>query len=368
MTGSRFFDFRNRLLTSARFRAWAEKIPIFQSIARRHANDLFRIASGFIHSQVLLACVRLGLFEHLQDGPRSVDAIADFAGLPDKRAIHLLRAAAAIDLLERRPDGRFGLGRLGAAMIDNESITALVEHHALLYEDLSDPVSIYANDDGTSRLAELWPYAASEQPEALNQEAVASYTTLMSSSQSMIAEQVLAAYPMQRHKRLLDIGGGAGVFAEAAARRWPHLELTLADLPAVATIAKERLRASGLGDRIDVVGADATRDPLPEGFDLVSFVRILHDHDDDRVLELLKAAKRALSDDGVLLVAEPMAGEAGAGALIDAYFNVYLLAMGSGRPRRYGELSDLLKTAGFSRIRRHRTHVPLITSVLSARA
>ncbi len=368
VTGSRFFDFRNRLLTSATFRAWAEKIPIFQSIARRHANDLFRIASGFIHSQVLLACVRLDLFERLKEGPQSVDAIAESTELPSERAIHLLKAAAAIDLLEQRPDGRFGLGRLGAAMIDNESITALVEHHALLYEDLIDPVSIYTGRGNGSRLAELWPYAESEQPDALNEEAVSSYTTLMSSSQSMIAEQVLAAYPMGRHRRLLDIGGGAGVFAEAAARRWPHLELTLADLPAVATIARKRLSEVGLSDRIECIGADATRDSLPDGFDLVSFVRILHDHDDDRVLELLRAARGALSDDGVLLVAEPMADEAGAGALIDAYFNVYLLAMGSGRPRRYSELYELLEKAGYSRIRRHRTRVPLITSVLSARA
>lgn len=367
MAGSRLFDFRNRLLTSARFRAWAEKVPLFQLVARRHADALFRIASGFIHSQVLLACVRLGVFEYVKDGPQSVDAIARNSGLPGDRTVHLLRAAAAVDLLQRRPDGRFGLGRLGAAMIDNESLTALVEHHALLYEDLSDPVSIYSNDGGASRLAELWPYATSEQPEALHEDAVASYTTLMSASQTMIAEQVLAAYSMRRHRRLLDIGGGAGVFAQAAARRWPHLELTLADLPAVANMAHERLAASGLGDRIDVVGADAMRDPLPGGFDLVSFVRILHDHDDDRVLALLGAARKALSHGGVLLVAEPMAASAETGALIDAYFNVYLLAMGSGRPRRYGELSELLRTAGFRRIRRHRTRVPLIASVMSAR-
>ena len=367
MTGNRFFDFRNRLLTSAKFRAWAEKIPLFQSVARRHANALFRIASGFIHSQVLLACVRLGVFEQLRDGALDADTIAESAGVPGERVIHLLRAAAAIDLLEQRPDGRFGLGQLGAAMIDNESLTALVEHHALLYEDLGDPVSIYAKDGGAPRLSELWPYATSTAPDGLNEGAVSNYTKLMSASQTMIAEQVLAAYSMQGHRRLLDIGGGAGVFAAAVARRWPHLELTVADLPAVAAIAAERIADEGLSDRIDVVGVDATRDAMPDGFDLVSFVRILHDHDEDRVLELLSAARGALHDDGILLVAEPMAADSGAGALIDAYFNVYLLAMGSGRPRTLDEIKGLLRKSGFRQFRRHRTRVPLITSVLSAR-
>ena len=39
----------------------------------------------------------------------------------------------------------------------------------------------------------------------------------------------------------------------------------------------------------------------------------------------------------------------------------------SGRPRTPGEVRRMLRTAGFTRVRRHRTDVPLICSVLSAR-
>jgi demethylspheroidene O-methyltransferase len=66
------------------------------------------------------------------------------------------------------------------------------------------------------------------------------------------------------------------------------------------------------------------------------------------------------------LIAEPLAGMDPAGALIDAYFNVYLLAMGSGRPRTIAGLSELVRAAGFGPIRRHRSPVSLVTSVLSA--
>ena len=98
----------------------------------------------------------------------------------------------------------------------------------------------------------------------------------------------------------------------------------------------------------------------------MSLVRILHDHDDERVLEILKAARTALADGGTLLIVEPLAGSDAAGQLIDAYFNVYLLAMGSGRPRTVEELSALLHEAGFGPVRRHRAPVSLVTSVLSA--
>ena len=368
MSGSRIFALRNRLLTRPAFRRTAEKIPFIQRVARRQSVELFRLCSGFIHSQVLLACVRLDLFERLRNGPLEPADIALGAGLARRRCEHLLRAAAALGLLERRPDGRYGLGVLGATLIDNGAVLALVEHHALLYEDLVDPVALFAGAAGPTRLSRLWPYADAERPDSLGAEDVGPYSDLMAASQTMIAAQVLDAVSLRRARSLLDLGGGSGAFVAAVAGRWPRIRLALCDLPAVADIARTRLAAAGRGDRVEVVGGDATRTTLPGGFDVVSLVRILHDHDDERALALLGAARRSLRPGGVLLVAEPLADAPGAGRVIDAYFSVYLLAMGSGKPRTRAELQALLETAGFRRIRRRRTRVPLITSVLTARS
>jgi len=321
-----------------------------------------------VHSQVLLACVRLDLFDRLADRPLSVAAIGSDTQVAEARLRHLLRAAAALGLLEFRPHDEVGLGRLGATMVGNESLAALVEHHALVYEDLADPVRLFRDAERETRMSELWPYARAEQPDSLAAEDVTNYTSLMAASQSMVAEQVIDAFSFRRVSTLLDIGGGAGVFATAVAERWRHLDITIADLPAVAEVARHAVVNAGLTKRVDVVGADVTRDALPTGFDVVSLVRILHDHDDARALEILAAARSALADDGTLLIAEPLAGPDPAGELIDAYFNVYLLAMGSGRPRSVAELSALTQQAGFGPVRRHRTPVSLVTSVLSTSA
>lgn len=367
MFSESLFNFRNRLLSSERFRSLAQKLPITQWVAKKRSEQLFQLCSGFIHSQVLLACVRLGLFEALRNGPMNATEITAAAGLTADRGEHLLRAAAALRLLERLPDGKYGVGVLGATLIGNESILALVEHHALLYEDLSDPVALFAEPGNATRLSQLWPYAASHTPDVLTAEQVSSYTALMAKSQTMVAEQVLDTYSLARHEKLLDIGGGAGAFVAAAVRRWPRLKAAIADLPAVAAIATERLEQQGLADRVEVLPFDATKDRLADRYDVVSLVRIIHDHDDERALQMLNAAKRALTDSGTLIVAEPMADAPGAGPLIDAYFNVYLLAMGSGRPRTFAELSVLLESAGFHSIRQRATNVPLITSVVVAR-
>jgi demethylspheroidene O-methyltransferase len=51
----------------------------------------------------------------------------------------------------------------------------------------------------------------------------------------------------------------------------------------------------------------------------------------------------------------------------DAYFGLYLFAMGRGRPRTRAELGALLTAAGFTAIEQRNTRIPLQTSLLIAR-
>jgi demethylspheroidene O-methyltransferase len=106
---------------------------------------------------------------------------------------------------------------------------------------------------------------------------------------------------------------------------------------------------------------------LPDGADLVSLVRVLHDHDDEVVLRILRTVARAVPADGRVLIAEPMSGTRGAEPSGDAYFGLYLFTMGSGRPRTPAELTQLLEAAGFRPPELHRTDVPLLTRVMVAR-
>jgi hypothetical protein len=61
-------------------------------------------------------------------------------------------------------------------------------------------------------------------------------------------------------------------------------------------------------------------------------IRILHDHDDEPALRSLRAGARGAAAGGTLLIGKPMAGAAGGAAMGDAYFGLYLWAMGSGWP------------------------------------
>lgn len=365
------FRWRDRLLASPRFRRWAEGFPPARWIARRRAGQLFDLLAGFVYSQVLLACVRLNLFERLaQGGPQTLAQLAVTLPLPEPALDRLLQAACALRLLERRPLGRIGLGALGAPLVGNTGLAAMIEHHEALYRDLVDPLALLRSPPGAGpggALSGFWPYARAEQPAALGAEQVADYSRLMAASVPWVAEQLLAAYPLQRHQRLLDVGGGEGAFASCVARAVPGLQVQVFDLPEVARRAEARFAREGLAARCSAAGGDFLRDPLPTGFDVISMVRVLHDHDEPAVLRLLAAARRALAPGGRLLIAEPLADAPGAPAMGAAYFGLYLWAMGSGQARSHAQLAELLERSGFVDVRALPTEMPLHSGLLVAK-
>ncbi len=361
----RALDLRDRLLGSAGFRRLALRLPVARGIARRETRALFDLCAGFVYSQVLAACVRLDLFGLLRSGPLRPDELAARLDLPAEGTGRLLDAAVSLRLLSRRAGGRYGLGPLGAVVAGEPGIAAMVRHHAALYRDLADPVALIRAGRGEA-LSAYWPYAGEADAAALGAASVAPYSALMAASQPMVAAEVLAAVRFERFRCLLDVGGGEGAFLQAVAAEHPGLRLRLFDLPAVAERARARFAEAGL--IVEVTGGDFRADPLPGGADAISLVRVVHDHDDATARALLRAARRALAPGGTLILAEPMAGTPGAEPIGDAYFGLYLLAMGRGGPRTAARLSEMLTEAGFVAPRLVRTRTPLLVRVLVARS
>ncbi len=348
------------------FQRWASRFFLTRPVARAQARGLFDLTAGFVYSQVLAACVRLNLFETLRAAPLTAQELGVRVDLAPEAAERLLRAAAALKLVRVQRSGAFGLSMRGAALLGNPGVVAMIAHHDLLYADLADPVALLRRTGVPGQLAAYWPYAGGADPAALTSEQVARYSALMAASNGLVAEQVLAAYPIRRHRLLLDVGGGEGAFTSAAAAAAPDLQVAVFDLPAVAARATARFEAAGLAGRARAHGGDFFSDSLPQGADLISLVRVVHDHDDERVMQLLRNVRRALPAGGILLLAEPMSGSAAAGAAADAYFGFYLLAMGTGRARTPAMLCNMLTEAGFHDPKCWRTGAPLLTGLMTA--
>ncbi|PPQ32295.1 methyltransferase [Rhodoblastus sphagnicola] len=361
---------RNLLLANPSFQKWAASFPLTRLVAERQSNALFDICSGFVYSQILLACVRLDLFTKLAGGPRPIVSVAEDLDLSFDATQRLLRAATALKLVDHLEGERYGLGELGAALLANPSIGAVVEHHALLYADLTDPVALLRGDVKTE-LSGYWPYANRKPGDpapagADVDEAYAAYSELMAQSQLDIAEDILDAFPPTGHRRWLDVGGGEGVFVSVLAITAPEVEAQMLDLPQVAARARAALQTRGMLSRVTVHEGDFFSDSLPKGADVLSLIRVLHDHDDEAARAIIARAHDALEPGGTLLIAEPMGGGRGSDRVSDAYFNFYLLAMGRGRTRSVAEITCLLEASGFSDVRAVASRRPMLANILVA--
>ena len=370
----RLLALRDRLYASAAFHRAASSFPLTRPFARRRTREVFDLVAGFVYSQVLSACVKLDLFRKLAQGPMTLTQLALHCQMSNEATDRLLAAAISLRLIEsrgtdERGQARYGLGVLGAPLVENEGVLAMIRHHDTLYSDLADPVALLRGQGPAPALSGFYPYTADDAPSHAGELApdhVGNYSQLMAASQPLVAAEILDAYSFDRHHRLLDVGGGEGRFLCSVGARAPHLQLTLFDLPAVAERAKSRFATAGLAQRAQAIGGNFLSDPLPTGFDIVSLVRVIHDHDEQRALTILRAIHAALPPGGTLLLAEPMAGTPGAEAMGDAYFGFYLLAMGRGRARTAAQLSALLTQAGFSAIRAVPTRIPLQVRMLVA--
>ncbi len=345
-----------RLAGSRAFQSWAARVPGLRRIARAEGAAIFDLMQGFVQSQMLAALVELRVLDALAQGPRRAGDLAPAAGLSAEAMALLLQAGAGMGLLWRRGD-RFALSRRGAAFRTVPGLAGLVRHHGVLYRDLADPVAFLRGQTDPD-LARFWPYvfgAAAAQDEGT----AATYSRLMAETQVLVAEDALRLVDLRGVRRLMDVGGGTGAFLAAVSAAHPGLELTLFDLPAV--VARARLLP-----RMTVAAGSFRDDVLPTGSDAISLVRVLYDHADATVADLLARVHAALAPGGRVIVAEPMSGGARPDPATDVYFALYCRAMGTGRLRSGEEIGRLLAAAGFAAVTPARSLRPYVTSVVTA--
>ena len=289
-------------------------------------------------------------------------ALAHQGRMPAERMAVLLGAAVSLGLIKQRKSGLYALTTRGAALAGVPGLAGMIAHHDVLYRDLADPVAFFRGEVDTE-LAAFWPYVFGAGG-ATDPEITSQYSRLMADSQLLVADDTLAAVDFRGVQRLMDVGGGTGAFLAAVGAAYPDIKMTLFDLPAVVPAAMDRFAAAGMADRAQIVPGSFRDQPLPQGADMISLIRVLYDHSDDTVSDLLAAAYAALPPGGRILISEPMTGGANPQRAGDAYFALYCMAMRTGRARSADQIGALLVKAGFRTIRAPRSARPFITSVI----
>lgn len=353
----------NRQVAKPGFQNFASALPFGKGLALRDGAEIFDLLQGFVASQVLGALVETGILRALLDGPRSADALGFRHDVPADRMDQLLRAGTALGLLKRRRGGAYALARKGAAILGVPGLENMIRHNAEFYADMADPMALLRGESET-RLARFWPYVFGAEGEVAP-EVADRYSTLMAESQVLVARDTLKMLPLKGAQTVMDVGGGSGFFLSEVLRRNKAARGVLFDLPEVMPQAEARVAQLGLQSRIDLRGGSFRDAGLPEVADTICLIRVLYDHADDTVSDLLRKAFEALPPGGRLIVSEPMSGGDMPERAGDVYFAFYTMAMGTGRVRSQARIAEMCRAAGFEDVSMPKPIRPFITTALA---
>jgi ubiquinone/menaquinone biosynthesis C-methylase UbiE len=157
-------------------------------------------------------------------------------------------------------------------------------------------------------------------------------------------------------KRVLDVGGGSGVFSMAFVRARKGITAVIFDLPNVISLTKRYIDAENLGSLISVTGGDYTIDPLVNGFDLVFMSAIIHSNSPEINKQLFRKAFEALNPDGRLVVLDYIMNDDRTSPAAGAYFSINMLVgTRDGDTFTESEVCNWMEDAGFKKISKKKT-------------
>ncbi|MHA7627752.1 methyltransferase [Corallococcus sp. M7] len=286
----------------------SSQMPPFTREAPSPRALLHLLFNGARALDVVETALGMGLLDALEPGPVTLGELSAKHGLVPKRLYKFLDCLESLGLVQReqtsdaleaaRYRGVPGLRAAAEAVLGPKSLERDREKydwkalHGRLPETLRGQHSMSAASFD-------WPPRTPEQVEGFEASMAAGLGPILETFRAHAG----TLWPSE--SRLLDVGGGDGTLAEALLRQHPTLAVDVYNLPATeALVARTRERA-GLSDkRMGFVGGDFLKEPLPTGYDALSFVRVLHDWPAEVARSLMQAAFAALPSGGRVLICE----------------------------------------------------------------
>src|SRR3954451_8480679 len=307
---------------------------------------LRRLVNGYQVSQAIYVAATLGIADLLADGPRSSDELAAATDTDPSTLYRVLQALGSAGVLHERADLRFSLTEVGECLRADApqpvgGWAALIGRPyvwdawgALLH-------SVHTGENALRHRTGMgpWEYRAQHPDEG------AIFDRAMTDLSRRMNRAVLEAYDFSRFSTVVDVGGGQGALLAAVLAAHPALRGVLFDQPQVVAPAGAALAAAGVADRCTVVGGDFF-EGVPEGGDAYVMRAILHDWEDAEAVAILRSCRRAMPEDGTLVVVERELG--GPIEKPDAKFtDLNMLVLTGGRERTLDEFAALYASAGF---------------------
>jgi len=322
-------------------------------------SQLMALASGHADARILQAAVSLGIFEPLATAPQSGAAVARRLDLDPDATELLLNGLAALDVLEKRPEG-FLLTEAAKKYLLPSS--PQYSGGMILFEDLS------------------WQYWA-RLPQAIRtgrpvrsanmyQDDARETAIFIDAMDSLVkargdAQVLTHALDWRDVGELLDIGSGPATYPIALCRAFPKLRVTIIDLPGTLKITERYVREAGMAGRMTLIPGDYRSDAIPGLFDAVFLSNIIHGENCAKNQTLIGKLADNLKPSGRLIIKDHILDESRASPAVGAIFSLLmLLTTDGGRCYSFGEIRGWMEHAGLSRVQQIDLPPPLTSSLV----
>jgi SAM-dependent methyltransferase len=323
-------------------------------------SRLMGLATGHVEARIVQTAVELAIFDALENGALTSEAVAHRLRLESKATELLLNALAALDLLHKQGE-LFSLAEAARKYLLRSSefhVSGMIRFEGSVWncwEKLPQairsgqpvrPANMYQDDP---RETEIFINAMDSLVKARGD-----------------AEVVARALEWDSIGEFLDVGSGPASYPIHLCRKYPELRATIFDLPGTLAITKRYVREAELMERIRLVAGDYRKDPIPGSYDLVFLSNIIHGEGEEENLSLIDKLAANLKTGGRLVVKDHILDDSRTTPAVGAIFSLLmLLTTASGRCYSFNEIKLWMERAGLTNVEQINLPPPLTSSLVT---
>lgn len=268
---------------------------------------LFSMASGCRGTQALYVVAKLGVADHLVNGSRTASELAGKVGADSRSLFRVMRALAGQGVFSQDLSDRFGLTPISKLLCTDDP-------ESMRY------VAIYMGEENYAAAGDLLHTVKTGETAFDHVYGKGHFDWMTDHSDASKTFNMFMAQSTRRYGRplepikfegrhlIVDVGGGRGTFLAHILSTNPKMNGILYDLPQGCAEAGPFLEAQGVADRCKIMHGSFF-DSVPSGGDVYFLSRILHDWPDEKAKQILDNCRKAISNNGSLLIREAVIPE-----------------------------------------------------------
>jgi len=303
---------------------------------------------GAVAFPAITCALKLGVFETLNAGPMTTKELARKIEGDERGTTILLEALESLGYV-RKKKGRWSNSAMTAKWLLGISSNNLASGFAFS-QGLLERMNYLSE---SIRLGK--PYMSAWDWFDQHPDGWRDYQAAMLAMARMVSDDVVPKVKIAPNaRRLLDVGGGHGLYSIKFCQRNPNLSATVFDWPQSLNVARDTVDIENMSSRVMLQEGDFWKDDIGNDYDVALLFNIIHGFSPEKNTMLFRKVASALNSGGQIVIMDQLAGKV-AGPTAKAVTRLQGLNLFNevgGQTYAYEEIAQWLMTVGFSKTRR----------------